>query len=90
MNYKKGVWMINASLSVTARQIKDGRRLLDWSARELSQKVGVHLTTLQRIENSQEVFDKTSFIIIKKIFQVLEQSGIEFLRDGNVRRIQDP
>jgi ribosome-binding protein aMBF1 (putative translation factor) len=82
--------MINAGLSVTARQIKDGRRLLDWSARELSEKVGVHLTTLQRIENSQEVFDKTSFGIIRSIFQVLEHHGIEFLSDGNVRRIHGP
>ena len=35
---------------LTSDQIRLARALLRWSARELAQKSGVHITTVQRIE----------------------------------------
>ena len=80
--------MVKAGLDVSVRQIKDARKLLDWSARELSERAGLHERSIQRIEITPETFEKMAIGNVRRIVRVLEDAGIEFLSDGNVRRIQ--
>ena len=64
-----------------AQQIRAARGLLGWSARELAQRAGVHLTTVQRMERSKgEV--RATVHTLSKVRRALEAAGVEFL-NGN-------
>jgi transcriptional regulator with XRE-family HTH domain len=71
---------------ITKDQIRDGRALLRWSARELSEKAGVGMATIQRLESGERPVGVAKLDTLIKIKTALESGGIELLEDGNVRR----
>ena len=70
---------------VNAEQIKAARALLRWSARELAERARVHLSTVQRMERKAGAL-QGSVVTRRKVQEVLESHGIEFLGDDGVRR----
>ncbi len=65
----------------SAQQSRAARGLLGWSARELAQRAGVHLTTVQPMERSMgEV--RATVHTLSKVRRALEAAGVEFL-NGN-------
>jgi transcriptional regulator with XRE-family HTH domain len=73
-------------IMISGDQIRDGRSLLRWSARELGQKAGVGMATVQRLESGKRDIGTFKFGILQKIKDALEAGGIEFLDDGSVKR----
>jgi transcriptional regulator with XRE-family HTH domain len=70
---------------LTAEQIRAARALLGWSARELAERAGVHLTTVQRIERSEREIH-TTVRTLGKVQRTLEGAGIEFISKGRKGR----
>jgi transcriptional regulator with XRE-family HTH domain len=68
--------------TITGRQIKAARSLLDWTIRDLAHKSGVSFATIQRVENA-EVTPSRDTLTSLGIW--LEKGGIEFLSDSGVR-----
>ncbi len=59
-------------------QIRAGRSLLRWSARELAKRAGLHITTIQRIERSRgKLLGHAA--TIERIRRALESAGVELL-----------
>lgn len=64
---------------ITARQIRAARSLLGWTQEELSQKVGVSVPTIKRIEkNGLESIKAGSAEVLENAFT---SAGIEFIQD---------
>ena len=63
---------------LTSDQIRAARGLLHWSARELAERAGVHITTVQRMERSNGPISGTARSVIK-VQEALETVGVEFL-----------
>jgi transcriptional regulator with XRE-family HTH domain len=70
---------------LTAEQIRAARALLGWSARELAERAGVHRTTVERIERSEQEI-RTTVHTLGKVQQTLEDAGIEFISKGRKGR----
>ncbi len=66
---------------LTAQQIRAARGLLRWSARELAERAGVHLTTVQRMERSEDTLRSTARTVAK-VERALEAEGDDFLPDN--------
>lgn len=62
---------------LTADQIRAGRALVRWSARELAAKAGLSLPTIQRLEAADGV-PSTSVKTLMSIKTALEEAGVEF------------
>ena len=62
---------------LTSEQIRAGRAFLGWSAKELAERAGVHMTTVQRIERRQGPL-RAKVDSLHKIEEALEAAGIEF------------
>ena len=81
---------------LTSGQIRAARALLRWSARELAEKAGVHVTTVQRMECGDGPVRGT-LQTLAKIQNALEDAGVEFtarnggpgVRLDNRRRVGD-
>lgn len=67
---------------ITPHQIRAGRALLDWSAEELSDKVGLTRAGISRIETGKT---QGSASVINKIAYAMQVGGVEFTNDGGVR-----
>lgn len=66
---------------MTSEQMRAARAILRWSAKDLAQRAGVALTTIQRSElASGEVPMMPANA--KAVQQVLEDAGIEFSENG--------
>ncbi len=65
---------------MTAEQIRAARGLLRWSAKELSRRAGVHISTIQHLERNNGPVNG-HFLTIRKIQQAFENSGIIFFED---------
>ena len=67
-----------------AHQIRAARALVRWSARELAERAGVSLPTIQRIE-AADGLPSTSVKTLDAIRRALEEAGVEFTpgRDDN-------
>lgn len=66
---------------MTPEQMRAARAILKWSARELAEKVGLALTTIQRMENdggTENALNK-NVTVIQKTF---EDAGIEFIPEN--------
>ena len=63
---------------MTPEQIRAARAILKWSARELAEKVGLGLTTIQRMESDGGVGGalNRNVTAVQKVF---EEAGIEFI-----------
>jgi transcriptional regulator with XRE-family HTH domain len=62
---------------LTSDQIRAGRALVRWSARELAEKAGLSLPTIQRLEGAKGV-PSTSVQTLLSVKAALEQAGVEF------------
>ena len=65
------------------RQIKAARSLLDWSQKDLADKSGVSLSTLNRMERGD---GEPSVSSLKNIHKALFENGVVFINnpDGSV------
>ncbi len=66
---------------LTSQQIRAARGLLRWSARELAERAGVHLSTVQRMERSEGTIRGTARTVAK-VERALEAEGVDFLPDN--------
>ncbi len=66
---------------MTSEQIRAARGLLRWSARELAERAGVHLATVQRMERCDGTVRGTVRTVVK-VERALEAEGIDFLPDN--------
>ncbi len=66
---------------LTAQLIRAARSLLRWSARELAERAGVHLATVQRMERSDGTVRGTARTVAN-VERALEAEGIQFLPDN--------
>ncbi len=66
---------------LTSQQIRAARGLLRWSARELAERAGVHLATVQRMERSDGAVGGTARTVAK-VERALEAEGVDFLPDN--------
>ena len=62
---------------LTSDQIRAARALLHWSARELAQRAGCHITTVQRMERGHGPVGGT-VQTLAKVQRALEDAGVEF------------
>ena len=63
---------------ITSEQIKAARAILRWKAKDLSEKSGVSLATIQRMEQ----LDGAENTLMKNVIAVqktLENAGVEFI-----------
>ncbi|OSQ44332.1 hypothetical protein MGEO_19155 [Marivita geojedonensis] len=77
---------------ITGNQIRIARFALRWSVTELSEKSGVSVRTLKRIEATDSV-PSASASTVQEIKKCLETSGIEFIGTPDDRpgiRIGEP
>jgi len=71
---------------LTKDQIKTGRALLRWSARQLGERAGVRTETILRLESGVLDLEQSKFATVKAIRAALESGGIELRDDGTVRK----
>ena len=67
-------------IMLTSDQIRAARALVRWSARELAERAGVSLPTIQRIE-AAEGLPSTSVKTLDAVRRALEEAGVEFTPD---------
>ena len=61
-------------------QIRAARALVGWSAGKLAKRAGLHITTVQRMENGSGPVSG-NIRSIRRIQDVLESAGTEFIDD---------
>ncbi|NBC34615.1 MAG: transcriptional regulator [Alphaproteobacteria bacterium] len=66
---------------ITAGQIRAGRALLRWSARELAERAQISLPTVQRMEKAEGV-PGGSTRTLAAVQAALEGAGIDFLPEN--------
>ena len=64
----------------TSHQLRAARALLNWTAGELAERTGVHISTVQRMERHDGQV-RGNAATVEKILAALEASGIEFMND---------
>jgi transcriptional regulator with XRE-family HTH domain len=65
---------------LVCEQIRAARAFVGWSARELAERAGLHITTVQRMETgSGPVIGNISSI--RRVQEALEAAGAEFIDD---------
>ena len=79
INYIKECCMAPAIL--TGNQIRAGRALLRWSARELAEIAGLSTITVQRLEGGGGAA-KGNIESLRKVEEALQSAGVEFIEDG--------
>ncbi len=67
---------------LTPEHIRAARALLHWSARELAEHSGVHITTIQRMERSKGPL-RGSTESLRKIENAFGIARVEFLQDDD-------
>lgn len=77
----------NAYGALTPAQIRAARAMLRWPARVLAERSGVHITTVQRLEGSDEKL-RGNLETAERVRAALEEAGVEFLPDHGIR-LQD-
>jgi transcriptional regulator with XRE-family HTH domain len=76
--------MMAEKTKITSAQIRAARGLVNWSARQLSQRSGVSQSTIHRAESAEGIPSIHEYGLAA-IKATLEQFGIEFLDDSGVR-----
>ena len=90
----KGNFVVSDIIFVSIEQIRDARALLRWSVRELCErtrvgdKAAISQATYVRLESGKQSLDAANFGAVRQIVRALEMGGIEFLRDGSVRKVR--
>ena len=65
---------------ISAKQIKAARLFLDWEQRDLAQKSGLSLPTIQRMEKLG--LGRSSAVNAEKIRMTLEAGGVTFIPEN--------
>ncbi len=65
-----------------AQQIRAARGLLHWSARQLAERAGVNISTIQRMENAEGLVCG-NVATLRRIQAAFEDAGVEFISTGN-------
>ena len=73
---------------ISPEQIRAGRALLGWSARELAEHADVSLNTIQRLETKSLLIAKSSVETIDKITRALTDNGVELTDNGRGVRLR--
>ncbi len=66
---------------LTSHHIRAARGLLRWSARDLAERAGVHLATIQRMEGCEGMI-RSTVRSLSQVQRALEAAGVEFLDDN--------
>jgi len=69
-------------LVISPEQIRAGRALLRWSAKDLASRAGLVVITIQRLETGKTPVPKASVETVQKITNALESAGVVLLPDG--------
>jgi transcriptional regulator with XRE-family HTH domain len=64
---------------ITGAQVRAAKALLRWSGSDLSDKSGVSLSTIRRIEADNGLPDSASVKVLHAIQKALESGGVEFI-----------
>src|SRR3984893_8064786 len=83
-NWRMQRVMMGKRTKITSAQIRAARGLLNWSARELSERSGVSQSTIHRAERAEgrPTMHEHGLAAIKV---ALERYGVEFLDESGVR-----
>lgn len=73
----------------SAAQIRAARAMLRWPARLLAERAGVHITTVQRLENGEGRL-RANLETAERIRGALEEGGVQFLPNGGIRLQHSP
>lgn len=71
---------------LTRDQLKDGRALLHWTAKELGERSGIRYETILRLESGKLDIGRSSMATVRSLRDALEAGGIVFMEDGAVRK----
>jgi transcriptional regulator with XRE-family HTH domain len=66
------------SADVTSAQLRAARSLLNWTARELSVRAGVHRNTITRAETDGTAHGHA----VAQLVRTLEAAGVEFIAEN--------
>jgi ribosome-binding protein aMBF1 (putative translation factor) len=69
-------------LAISSKQIKAGRALLDWSAKDLSERAGVSIQTVQKLEWGKTAPGRANAETMERITDALTSAGVVLLDDG--------
>lgn len=64
---------------ITGMQVRAAKALLNWSGLDLSQRAGVGLSTVRRIEACDGLLMTASIKVLQAIQVALEAAGVEFV-----------
>ena len=64
---------------ITGMQVRAAKALLNWSGLDLSQRAGVGLSTVRRIESCDGLLMTASIKVLQAIQVALEAGGVEFI-----------
>ena len=64
---------------ITGMQVRAAKALLNWSGLDLSQRAGVGLSTVRRIEACDGLLMTASIKVLQAIQIALETGGVEFV-----------
>ena len=70
---------------IAAEQIRAARAMLKWSAKDLADRSGLSLATIQRMEAARGV-PTSSARNVEIVQHTLEDAGIEFIEEERGRR----
>ena len=65
---------------ISSKQIKSGRIFLDWSQKDLADKSGLSVQTIQRMEQGGP--GRSRLDNVQKLIAAFEAAGIEFIDEG--------
>jgi predicted transcriptional regulator len=66
------------SIMLTPEQIRAGRAILRFTAKELGERAGVSLPTVQRLETKNGSLGTAEHGTIEKLLRAFRESGIDF------------
>ena len=64
---------------ITGMQVRAAKALLNWSGLDLSQRAGIGLSTVRRIEACDGLLMTASIKVLQAIQIALETGGVEFV-----------
>ena len=73
--------MGHGPVMITAAQLRAARALLGFDQRELAQRCGLSLPTIQRMEASEDVI-RGNVDSLMKLVEALGEAGIEWIGEG--------
>lgn len=66
------------SITLTPEQIRAGRAILRFTAKELGERAGVSLPTVQRLETKKGSLGTAELATIEKLLAAFRENGIDF------------